>query len=174
MVGRSNANNSSVSNSAMNSLSKFLTVAVVLIVTVGQFASFRWGVHDKLMKVESNVVSLESNYVSKNEHKNELDEVVAKLQSIISTSTKEITEQALRVENVVGKLDTSALSGHMEQLIKLLDERTGLQGEISSSERYTKDELYNLFMETVLKGMIRRVSLILCNSCLSLNRTDPS
>ena len=146
----------------MNSLSKTLAVAVVSIVIIGQFSLF-WdgGIRDKLMKVESNVVALESNVVSKNEYKHELDEVVAKLQSIISTSTSEVKEQALRVESAVGKLDTSALNDHMEQLIKLLDERTELQEEKSLAERYTKDELYNLFVETVLKGMIGWVSLVL-------------
>ena len=146
----------------MNSLSKTLAVAVVSIVIIGQFSLF-WdgGIRDKLMKVESNVVALESNVVSKNVYIHELDEVVAKLQSIISTLASDVKELALRVESAVGKLDTSALNDHMEQLIKLLDERTELQEEKSLAERYTKDELYNLFVETVLKGMIGWVSLVL-------------
>lgn len=147
----------------MNSVSKLslvLAFAVVSILTIGQFgqvATFR-KIFDE-PKGESGDGALQLNRGSTNDYKNEFNEVITSLQSIINASTKEIKEQSLRVERAVDKIDTNALNDQIGQLIKLINERTELQTDESSVERYTKDELYNLFVETVLKGRIQWVSL---------------
>ena len=147
----------------MNSISKLtliLAFALISILTISQIASFP-EFYDKTVNGQSSDVALQQILESNNIYQKELNEVITKLQSIISASTNEIGEQSLRMERIVDKLDTNALNEQIERVIKFVDERTGFPSDDSSVERYSRDELYKLFEKTVMKGMIYQVSLFI-------------